>query len=86
MILKKMDTRVTSVPTPGQHTCILPKYSNIFSETPRPIKAKVYMKHLKEGVTNVCINNPGHMTKIAAIPIYGKNPSKIFFPLVKKVL
>ena len=25
------------------------------------------------------INNLGHMTKIAAIPIYGKNPSKIFF-------
>ena len=23
------------------------------------------------------INNPGHMTKIAAMPIYGKNPSKI---------
>ena len=25
------------------------------------------------------INNPGHMTKTAATPIYGKNPSKIFF-------
>ena len=25
------------------------------------------------------IRNPGHMTKMAAIPIYGKNPSKIFF-------
>ena len=25
------------------------------------------------------INKPGHMTKMAAIPIYGKNPSKIFF-------
>ena len=25
------------------------------------------------------INNPGHMTKMAAMPIYGKNPSKIFF-------
>ena len=24
------------------------------------------------------INNPGHMTKMAAMPIYGKNPSKIF--------
>ena len=22
---------------------------------------------------------PGHMTKMAAMPIYGKNPSKIFF-------
>ena len=25
------------------------------------------------------INNPGHMTKMAAMPLYGKNPSKIFF-------
>ena len=23
------------------------------------------------------IRNPGHMTKMAAMPIYGKNPSKI---------
>ena len=27
----------------------------------------------------MCINNPGHMTKMAAMPIYGKNPSKFFF-------
>ena len=25
------------------------------------------------------INNLGHMTKMAAMAIYGKNPSKIFF-------
>ena len=25
------------------------------------------------------INYPGHMTKMAAMPIYGKNPSKFFF-------
>ena len=25
------------------------------------------------------INDPGHMTKMAAMPIYGTNPSKIFF-------
>ena len=25
------------------------------------------------------INNLGHITKMAAMPIYGKNPSKIFF-------
>ena len=24
------------------------------------------------------INNQGHMTKMAAMPIYGKNPSEIF--------
>ena len=31
------------------------------------------------GGTIVYINGPGHMTKMAATPIYGKNPSKIFF-------
>ena len=25
------------------------------------------------------MNKPGHMTKMAAMPIYGKNSSKIFF-------
>ena len=25
------------------------------------------------------INNPGHLTKMAAMPIYGKTPSKFFF-------
>ena len=50
----------------------------VFSETPWPIKAKFYIKHLKEEGTNVFINNPSHMTKTAAMSIYVKNPSKIF--------
>ena len=51
-----------------------PPFSKIFfSETALPIKAKFYVKHLQEGGTNVYINNPGHMTKMAAMPIYGKN-------------
>ena len=55
-------------------------FSNIFSsETAWPIKAKFYVEPPWEGVTKVCINGPGHMTKMAATPIYGKNPSKIFF-------
>ena len=29
-----------------------------------------------EGGTKVCINGPGHMTKMAAMPIYGKNLKK----------
>ena len=32
-----------------------------------------------EGGTKVCINGPGHMTKMAAMRIYGKNLKKIFF-------
>ena len=30
------------------------------------------------GGTKVCSRHVGHMTKMAATPIYGKNPSKIF--------
>ena len=37
------------------------------------------MKNLWDRGTNVFINNLGHMTKTAAMPIYGKNPSKFFF-------
>ena len=54
--------------------------SNIFSsETAWPIKAKFYVEPPWEGGTKVYINGPGHLTKMAATPIYGKNPSKIFF-------
>ena len=53
--------------------------SNIFSsETPWPIKAKFYVEPPREGGTKNYINGPGHMTKMAATPIYGKTPSKIF--------
>ena len=55
-------------------------FSNIFSsETAWPIKAKLYGEPPWEGGTKVYINGPGHMTKMAAMPIYGKNSSKIFF-------
>ena len=49
-------------------------FSNIFScETARPIKAKFYVEPPWEGGTKIYINGPGHMTKMAAMPIYGKN-------------
>ena len=47
---------------------------NIFSsETTLPVKAKFYVEPPWEGGTKVCINGPGHKTKLAAMPIYGKN-------------
>ena len=58
----------------------LSKFSNIFSsETAGPIKAKFYLEPPWVGGTKVCSGYLGHMTKMAATPIYGKNPSKIFF-------
>ena len=48
--------------------CRRPPFSNVFSsETARPIKAKFYVEPPWEGGTKVCINGPGHMTKMAAI-------------------
>ena len=60
--------------------CGRPPFSNVFSsETAWPIKAKFYVEPPWEGGTKVCINGPGHMTKMAAMPIYDKNLKKIFF-------
>ena len=56
-------------------------FSNIFSsETAWPIKAKFYVEPPLEGGTKVCINGQGHMTKMAAMPIYGKNLKKSSSP------
>ena len=37
-----------------------------------------------DGGTKVCSNGPGHMTKMAAMPTYGKNLKKIFFSGTKR--
>ena len=55
-----------------------PQCSNIFSEIAWPIKAKFYVEPPWVGGTKICSRHLGHMTKMAATPIYGKNPSKIF--------
>ena len=50
---------------------------NIFSsETADPIKVKFHMERPWDRGTKVCSNGPGHMTKMAALPIYGKNLTK----------
>ena len=55
--------------------CMLSTFSNIFSsEATESIEAKFHMESLWDGGTKVCPNGPGHMTKMAAMPIYGKKP------------
>ena len=45
-----------------------PPFSNVFSsETAWPIDVKFYVEPPWEGGTKVCVNGPGHMTKMAAI-------------------
>ena len=53
-------------------------FSNFcFLETAWPIEAKFYVQPPWDGGTKVCSKGVGHMTKMAAMPIYGKNLRKI---------
>ena len=46
-------------------------FSNIFSsETSGPIKAKFHVEPPSDGGTKVSSNGPGHMSKVATMPIY----------------
>ena len=59
---------------------VRPQCSKIFlSEATWPIKAKFYVEPPWIGGTTFCSRHLGHMTKMATTPIYGKNPSNIFF-------
>ena len=63
----------------------LPTFSNIFSsETTGPIELKFHMETPRDAGTTGCSNGPGHMTKMAAMPIYGKNPLKVFFSRTRR--
>ena len=52
-------------------------FSKDFSfETTGPISIKFHMQPLDRGENKVCIFRPGHLTKMAAMPIYSKNLKK----------
>ena len=49
-------------------------FSNFSSlESARLIEAKFHVEPPWDGGTKVCSNGPGHMTNMAAMPIYVKN-------------
>ena len=49
-------------------------FSNFFSlETTRPVEPKFHVEPPWDGKTKACSNGLGHMTKMAAMPIYRKN-------------
>ena len=62
------------------YVCCMSTFSNISSETTGPIEAKFHMKPPWDRGTKVCSNGPGHMTKMAAMAIYGKNLKKSSSP------
>ena len=59
-------------------------FSNISSETTGPFKLKFHMETPSDPGTKVCSNGPGHMTKMAATPIYEKKPLKMFFSRTRR--
>ena len=67
-----------SVRPASGHTAASTISKIFFSETTWPIKLKFYAEPPLVGGMKVCSRDLGHMTKMAATPIYGKNPSKIF--------
>ena len=56
--------------SPPSYIIIHHSHSLNISETTGPIKVKFHMELLWDGGTKVCSNGPGHMTKMAAMPIH----------------
>ena len=62
-------------------------YENIFfSETVGPIELKFHMKTPYNKLYKIYTNCFGHMTKMANMPIYGKNPFKISFSRTRRLM
>ena len=78
MILKKIGPQELMCPPPRGNIHVY--FHNIQTSSPlKPLgqsKPNFMQSIYRMGETNVYINNLGHMTKMAAMPIYGKNPSK----------
>ena len=59
--------------------CPITFSKDFFSETTWPVSTKLHMQPPGRAGNNVDTFSSGHMTKMAALPIYGKNLKKIFF-------
>ena len=69
---------VTYIGVPSTHQNI------VSSETTRPIELKFHMKTPYDSLAKNNTNCTGHMTKMATMSIYGKNPLNIFFSRTKR--
>ena len=62
------------------HMVVPSIYQNIvFSQTVGPIELKFHVKTPYDKLAKIYTKYFGHVTKLAATPIYGKNHLKIFF-------
>ena len=67
------------------HIVVQSIYENIvFSQTIGPIELKFYVKTSYDKSAKIYTKYFGHMTKMAATPIYGKNLLKIFFSRTRR--
>ena len=74
LLMKKIWPQGVVCPCPGAiYLYMTTIFKHLLHWTAWPIKAKFYVEPPWEGGTKVYINGPGHMTKMAAMPIYGKN-------------
>ena len=55
-------------------------FSNISSGSTGPIKTKFHVEPPWDGGTKLYSNGPVHLTKMATMPIYGKNLKKSSSP------
>ena len=67
------------------HIGVPSTYQNIvFSETTCPIETKFHMTTPYDWLAKTHTNCNGHMTKMATMPIYGKNFLNLFFSVTKR--
>ena len=60
----------------GPRSCTYKNSNLIFSETTEPFWTKFCMKAFRYKALKIWRHDAGHMTTMAATPIYGKNPLK----------
>ena len=72
LLMKNIDLRGADCLCRGLYTCIKPLFSDI-CETAWPINTKINVEPPWEAGKKVYINGTGHITQMAAMPIYGKN-------------
>ena len=70
--------KVAHIGVPSTHQNI------VSSETTRPFELKFHMKTPYDRLGKICTKCTGHMTKMATMPIYGKNPLNVFFSGTKR--